>query len=231
MLISLRERNKPVDIDSAADCDFCREFASCPSGAGPLNRVVFANDSFVIVPSLGALHPSHILICTRRHATGLHELSVDETDRLAAIYSRIERAFTALHGEGLVAFENGTERGSPSGCSVVHFHLHVVPVARKLEYSNISTLRELRTFDGLREAAKYAASLRNYLLLKTPAWPFAVLRRDGFGTQYMRKVVAELNGRSEWDWRSTEAPRDWALVRSGLQPYVTALHNEIDHDG
>ena len=207
-------------------CELCRELSNGGRPVGKSDRVIFHSKRFAIVPSLGPLHPHHVLLCSRRHVTGLHQMTPAELHELEAIFRAAESAFYHINGNNFVSFENGGDRGATPACSVLHYHMHMVPTSRPFETRNIG--KSFSCFGGIRDAANAASVLRNYLLVKSPRHPFEVSDRDGLPSQYMRKLVAECNGCIEWDWRRFQRPTSWLEARKNLTIFVESLSKELE---
>lgn len=209
------------------ECEFCRELSNVVPSAKELDRVLFHTNMFTIVPSVGPLHDHHLLICSNRHARGLHELYLSEVAELKLLFQSLEKVFCQLHGTNFVAFENGTGPDDAPGCSIVHYHMHVVPVARSVSMNDIR--ERFLSFSQLDEAARHACVLKSYLFVKSPKYPFQMAERAGLPSQHMRRAIASINGCPEWDWRRTGMPFDWSQTRTNLQPIVDRLHSEFSH--
>jgi len=111
-------------------------------------------------------------------------------------------------------------------CSIEHYHLHVIPVARRVTMADIGQAKA--SVPSISEAAQYARILRNYILVKAPGHSFELASRQGLASQHVRRIVAALNGYSEWDWRRVERPSDWAQKRVALKPFVDRLYYELE---
>src|SRR3954469_18073041 len=111
-----------VDIRGSLlmSCDFCTEF-ELPSRSYE-DRILAQTEFFVVVPTRGPLHDNNLLVCTRRHATGLHSLGPDEIAECDRLLASLRRRFDQLGSTNVLLFENGTTPGSVGGCSVTHFH-------------------------------------------------------------------------------------------------------------
>src|SRR4051794_28236920 len=77
-------------------------------GAPYRRRVVELDESFVVMPSVGALVPGHLLLCPRSHARSLAALSAPDAMARAADDARADLA--AWAGAPVQAFEHGNAR-------------------------------------------------------------------------------------------------------------------------
>jgi diadenosine tetraphosphate (Ap4A) HIT family hydrolase len=202
-------------------CELCTEFA--PRGNGREGRILAETDTFVVVPTRGPLHIHHLLLCTRRHATGLHNLTSGEIAECVSVLERLDGLYGDLGAANLLLFENGTARGSDGGCSVTHFHMHLVPLNSPLDLGEVGAVEHWHEAESLAAAAQIAKDLGNYLLVQRPGEVFRLASRVQFASQHMRRVVARKNGVELWDWRVTDS-----LDRGFVSPPgLTALFQDI----
>jgi len=202
-------------------CDLCTEFASRRYGGE--SRVLAQTDAFVVVPTRGPLHVHHLLLCTRRHASGLHGMTPEEIAECNGLLERLEGRFDDLGAANLLLFENGTAPGSAGGCSVTHFHMHLVPLKNPLQLGEVGPVEHWYETESLAEAAEIAKVLRDYLLVRLPGEVFRLAPRAPLPSQHMRRVVARKNGVDSWDWRVTDSmDRPFATP-----PGLTALFQDV----
>lgn len=191
-------------------------------------RPILLNDEhFVVVPTLGASHPHHLLVCAHEIRTGLYHMTDVELLRLDEIVMAIERALSRLHPGPFVMFENGTAEGGRSGCSVVQHHLHVVPIEYRFDLQMAAHPSNFVIANDLKMLRKTALSLGDYLLIKQPNRPYAICSRGGLPSQYMRKIVGRLNEVEKWDWRAFGKPSDWLEQEKALRPLAGAISHEL----
>ncbi|MEA2841589.1 MAG: adenylyltransferase [Methylobacteriaceae bacterium] len=204
----------------------------CALHAGPgMRPVLYVDDLFFIVPSLGPLHPHHLLICSRQHRTGLHQMTDSELLGLGIICESLGRVFSRIHSQTFLMFENGTSESGKGGCSISHYHMHVVPMARHFESARDPVAFRALPVQSLTEARTMALKYGDYIYLKRPGRTGTIASRAGLPSQYMRKIVAELNDVGEWDWRKSPAPSDWREEREFLYPLSEALRQEVQLHG
>jgi diadenosine tetraphosphate (Ap4A) HIT family hydrolase len=187
-------------------CDFCEELSGCSAGEfgrrhpGAEARVVWADDDFALLPTLGPLTRGHALVVPRPHVTSFAALA--ETSRRAAERLVMRLALRARAcGDDIIWFEHGSSRpGSSGGCGVVHAHLHIVPVRQgwrrpalppdfAFRRVTAATWLDLPGFD------------RDYLLIGQldDVWVAPVAR---IPSQTLRRWLAPAVGATSWDWRS-----------------------------
>lgn len=163
-------------------------------------RTILAETPAVrLFPSLGPLHDGHVLLVTKTHHTGVRTMPTTLLHEVIDMVGRIEDAFSRLFSADYILFENGTHFSNRGGCSIVHYHLHAVPVAnakgfaRSLSGSSPAPL--LKALQQARDAPF------DYTIFGSRHFGFRVFDRTNHPSQYMRKAVAEWSGNPRWDWR------------------------------
>jgi diadenosine tetraphosphate (Ap4A) HIT family hydrolase len=226
MWISEAKRPKlDSEIVLAPGCEFCAEFSDGKQIGAYQARVLFETRNLVVIPSLGPVHPEHLLICTREHRTALYELTDQEFSEVGNILGMFERNFSARR-LNFIAFENGTKRGTAGGCSIIHYHLHVVPLSSQFDETTFRNFESMSCGDFVL-ARSAAESFGSYIMIKLQNRPFLVMRREGLPSQFMRRLVATSNGRRDWDWRLSNQQPDWSLILSKLSvTYRDSFHSE-----
>lgn len=120
------------------DCDFCREyrglntaFSFTGHGGRTMNsRIVWENDSFYLIPTMGPILPSnqsHLLINSKHHYTASTQLTEIECHRLREAVEIVKK----LLGDNCLFIENGIPTDDPKcngGCGVTHLHIHALQV-------------------------------------------------------------------------------------------------------
>jgi hypothetical protein len=201
-------------------CAICDELLGKPNsklslalGDPNVRNAVFSDtDSYVVIPSVGPLVAGHSLIVTRRHSScvlGSLEASTARslTRTLSNFIARIRTA-SGLEEEFL-CFEHGLTVAcdDSSLCSTSHGHLHVLPATRTVNTKALASVEgECFRVGALLPLGHYVRQYRQYLAV------FCVTRElrigmvklqdaAGLPSQYMRMVIANAVGRSDWDWK------------------------------
>jgi diadenosine tetraphosphate (Ap4A) HIT family hydrolase len=188
-------------------CDFCDEFSFGQQNAyaslyGPCanNRALLSDSLFRVVPTLGQLVEGHLLIVPSRHLTSMGDLMPDESDQLEAICDSVRWIQHEVYGQAIF-FEHGIRGAGSGGCGIEHAHLHAVPVAGDGVLDIL-----VRKFDGcaihslatIKETVKQESP---YLFFEDSSAHRYVFSVTKIPSQYMRKLVADSIGKSDWDWR------------------------------
>lgn len=179
-------------------CAFCETVTSGTDAAFRerypdtiIDRAVFRGRRFVIMPTIGQLHPSHVLIITREHVTCI----VDHYDDILPEANLVLREMGLEDG---MFFEHGIVRGEATNCGVPHAHLHFIvvdpaPVLAKFrEHTNaiLVSLAELKLrMNSVDEILYVTQDLQSF-------W----LAQKNLESQLVRKIIAQYLG-LEWDWK------------------------------
>ena len=187
----------------ARDCGFCGHLCDS-AGAGDAWRVLFEDDLFVAVPSVGALVPGWLLVVPRDHTVNLASMGPKNVAHMWEFIDGFKERWATEFGR-LVAFEHGAAtEGRPAGCGVDHAHLHIVPCA---EIDLVAAAR--RRLIGLRWAPVMGVSAlfpavadgMDYLYLRDDAEELAAVESE-IQSQALRQVLAEeLGSPTTFNWR------------------------------
>src|SRR5712692_8659060 len=202
----LQKRPEPSNVEG---CDFCDEFAGGTSNAfyaryrdALRNRVLLASDSFCVFPSLGQLVEGYLLIAPLQHYTALDEMPRRLLDELADICQHIRAILFQNYGPCL-SFEHGARGPANGGCGIYHAHLHVVPVDRipdpVAQLKKRFPHKNLRALNNINEGPNRDSPYLFYEDFNSNRYRFSV---GNLQSQYMRRVLAEAIGTSDWDWRA-----------------------------
>lgn len=120
-MVYIGGENKPTD-DSQGACPFCRS----PQRSDADGLVVHRGGTCYVVMNLYPYNPGHLLVCPYRHVSSYPDLTVEETNELAALTQQAMRVISAVsqpHGYNL-----GMNQGEVAGAGIAaHLHQHVVP--------------------------------------------------------------------------------------------------------
>jgi diadenosine tetraphosphate (Ap4A) HIT family hydrolase len=220
------------------DCSICSQIAGRPNGdliarllpSQPyVRRVMTESDSFAAIPSLGPLAPGHSLLCPRAHHKSFTELTSDLEPEYEEAKQFLRARLSALYGVDVHVFEHGvTGSHTRTLCTVDHAHVHFVPLACGCIFEE-DLGSGWMPYDGTLGQLRRIIAGREYIAYESPNGNSCVLAADGLGlgSQYMRKVFAQVLGRpGDWDWRAqpraTEAHAAWhrfvAPNLTGLMP-------------
>lgn len=195
-----------------AGCGFCGQLVgdATRNDLAPLLLTAWANrpvlmesPHVVVMPSIGALAPGHVLVCPRDHIRSAALASAEARSELTTAASLICDRLTGATGQPVHIFEHGSSAtGARVACSIEHAHIHLVPAAVDIG-PRLDRVAEWRQYDGGLDELMRATGGLEYLFYRAPtgeAWVATTL--TGFPSQALRQIFAvELGAASKWDWR------------------------------
>jgi diadenosine tetraphosphate (Ap4A) HIT family hydrolase len=209
-------------------CDFCDEFSAGRNNAfilrylpELLDRTILATGRFRVIPSVGQITQGHLLVVPIRHLCALADLSKEHNEELENICVEVRAILREEYGT-CVFFEHGTRGAESGGCGIDHAHLHAVPVAadgvldllkREFRASKVSS------FQHVKETIPADAS---YLFFDDAAGDRYVFPVANLPSQYMRKLVADSMGKTDWDWRECGREPELLSTLQQLTPLFSA---------
>jgi diadenosine tetraphosphate (Ap4A) HIT family hydrolase len=212
---------------TSLNCCLCAQIAGEPShdllhahfGGEYQRRVREIDSDMVIMPSLGALVPGHVLICPQACVRSFAQVARDATGDITAVLEGLVLRLRAVTGREIQLFEHGDAKDSDRvSCSVEHAHIHAVPGVPDLW----PVTRELAPWQGIRsiDHIRRVVGDGEYLSFRTLSgqWWVARAPTQGFESQLLRRVVATALLRTQtWDWRKHPAldmtAASWRTVR------------------
>ncbi len=188
-------------------CDFCDEFSGGLQntyvhryGEHAHRRDLLNDGVFRVFPTLGQLAAGHLLIAPSRHITSMAGLKADESNQLKSICNLVRRALEREYGPA-VFFEHGIQGTSAGGCGIDHAHMHAVPVACEGVLDALTLEFGGCAIEGLTAVKEIVDPDSSYLFFEDSSGNRYVFPVMDLPSQYMRKLVAKSNGKSDWDWR------------------------------
>jgi diadenosine tetraphosphate (Ap4A) HIT family hydrolase len=191
---------------AAIRCDFCDEFSSGQQnayarryGLRPASRILL-DGPFRVLPTLGQIAEGHLLIVPVPHLCAVADLPNGSLGELENLCQQVRSVLRGEYGE-CVFFEHGMREAGSGGCGIDHAHIHAVPVRadgvldilmQEFQGSNVHSLVDMKT--GLDQNS-------SYLFFEDASSQRHVFPVKHLPSQYMRKLVAESIGKSDWDWR------------------------------
>ena len=186
-----------LDVDG---CSFCRALSTNT----PTREVtIVENDCFVAWVSRGALVEGHLLVVPRSHALNLRQMDAESRRELWPFLIAVKDRLAAHYGP-ICLFEHGPVRpGSPTGCSIDHAHMHLLPwsgsliAAARNDYPNFNW-RQISSIDTV--LSEPAAD--PYLLVQDDDGEMALATHPDIPSQALRRTVSGALARGEeWDWK------------------------------
>ena len=197
------------------ECDFCDEFSSGKQNAyarvyGPhATSRVLVDGFFRLLPTLGQITEGHLLISPAQHLCALADLADEQTQQLESLCLKVKSVLRRAYG-ACVFFEHGVRGVGSGGCGIDHAHMHAVPA----EADGVLNIL-MERFNGgrvgsLGEVNRRVSRDSSYLFFEHVSGQRYVFPVDNLPSQYMRKLVADSIGKTDWDWR--ECGREPELV-------------------
>ncbi len=200
-------------------CDFCDEFSGGHQNAfaawyGCEHRTVLETDNLKVVPSLGHFVKGYLLIVPKLHWCTLTDTPGVVISEVEEVKRAVIRELSPVYGP-YVFFEHGARTPESGGCGIYHAHLHALPLnvdgplprlRQQFSALRIESLQELRI----------RTLNRSYLYYEDCSAGSWVFFPESLPSQYMRRLIAETLGISQWDWRS-----------SGRQEALLATRTEV----
>jgi ATP adenylyltransferase len=213
-------------------CEFCGQIA------GDVTRNAIANlisipwssrpvldevPGAVVMPSIGALVPGHVLLCPTEHARSFAATSSHFEPALATLGGATAERLFVTTGLPVHRFEHGSStRGERVACSVEHAHLHLVP-ARVDIRSQLGGIGEWRDVGPSLAEVRAASEGAEYLLYESPCGERSLTTTSaGFPSQLLRRILAQAIGVEEWNWR-----RDRAVSNMLATAELFGVHSQM----
>lgn len=163
-------------------------------------NIICSTEHFVILPSLGALNKSHILLVPKEHYLSFSRLPRDWDDEIYYLKQIINAYIFEKTGKKLLFFEHGVGTTcDTSGACIEHAHLHGIWYDEKFIVALFKeiTFEKLKRFSDLHNKANNSTGyifieyLEHYWLANNPMIP----------SQYFRFLYSKINNLDCWDWR------------------------------
>lgn len=163
--------------------------------------ILYSDNFFSIVPSIGALNDSHILIVPNRHVKNFLSLSNSEKQHLLKILPKIENYYLEKFQSQVLFFEHGTGFSNRKNC-IEHAHIHCVLDHKKvlpffLDNLVVTKLSQPFFTDNL-ELTSITQS--GYIWFKNNMGEWVGTDKD-IKSQYLRYLYKTAIGETGWDWR------------------------------
>lgn len=172
------------------------------------NQIIYSNNSFIVMPTIGEICKGYLLIIPRRHCMSCAEFNQEEVLDFLQVLEDIRYILAETYGNEskLLIWENGTSSSSKGKAidSIVHTHVHISP--SNLTADDISKRLKLY-FKNI----KFSTEIQNYghdnsyLLIHRKNDRWNILNNSGIyiPRQFVRQMLAEEYGvPEEWNWRT-----------------------------
>lgn len=203
-----RKTNQGLLMDIIEECSFCSELLKDDSGniyyeecQETSSRIIWENDNFAILPTLGCFIEGYLLIITKRHVSSLSELKVNNLLELTTIINKVYSIMNNYYG-GCIFFEHGSVSSCTTGggACVDHAHLHIIP--RDISLINgIKNKFQVNSISSLLDLSKNAKKGISYMFFSLPNKHFFMCDALSVESQFLRKIAAKEVGMDDyWNW-------------------------------
>jgi diadenosine tetraphosphate (Ap4A) HIT family hydrolase len=169
------------------------------------NEPLLETQSFVVIPSLGALVEGWVLIVPKRHEIAMGALANPLLTELRDLKQNVAAALGEYYRSPVCALEHGpSHAGCTLGCGVDHAHLHLVPIgfdirAAVAPYMPDRTQWRPATIEDCRAAIRNGVG---YLYLEQPIGSGHIATDADFGSQLFRRAIGTAVGLADqFSWR------------------------------
>ncbi len=191
------------------DCNLCLEIngTSAPELMGDYGSLVSSgknrileSENFVVIPSVGPLNSSHVMLVPKFHANNFAVMSTSEIREGMSLLDRLDEYARRHFGSPLVFFESGAGRlSSHAGGCIIHAHIHCLLESEEFQ----RRLMDEVVFSAI-PAMDYSCidGDHGYLWFKDSSGMTRVCNRPMLPSQFMRYLYA-LCGKNSlmWNWR------------------------------
>lgn len=133
-----------------------------------VNTILYEDDVVVIKPARGMSVENYIMVISKQHYNGFAEFSDVELLKLEKIINEICEAYLNYIGIYPVVFEHGSLAEGRHPLSIVHAHLHIIPM-------NLTTSSKEALFSSLQ--LRRAKSILDLKSLKKKTTGFIDLKK------------------------------------------------------
>jgi len=212
-------------------CEFCDEFSGGSRNAFATlygeklaSRTLLETDHVRVLPSLGHFVKGYLLLVTKVHFCALADIPYEAIREVEDLKISLAQRLQLQYGP-YVFFEHGARTVDSGGCGIYHAHLHAVPlkacnVLPKLQdqfpHRPIESMSDLKTAEPSKSYLYYEDSAGHSWLFFPKALP----------SQYLRRLIAESAGISQWDWRRSGREDALLATRTEVLSTLSATHHD-----
>ncbi|WP_085598045.1 MULTISPECIES: HIT family protein [unclassified Pseudomonas] len=190
-------------------CNVCQELQGVAvEGCDPRYQVlvnsrqniIHESADFVVIPSLGPLNDSHVMIVPKAHVNNFSVIHDSKLAQVRAILQALSSYIESKHGRSLVFFESGAGiRANHSGGCIVHAHIHCVYEQEEFERR---LFQEVDFKEGGISWYAGADGDLGYVWYMDGKGKAALCNNPQLPSQFLRYVYSMGNGDIRfWNWR------------------------------
>lgn len=200
-------------------CEFCDEFAGGTGnsfatwyGQEISDRTLLRTAHLRVLPSLGHLVRGYLLVVPEVHYPTLGDMPPAMIQEVEDVKRSLARLLQPIYGS-YVFFEHGARSSDSGGCGIYHAHLHALPLQPKGTLPRLKEEFPHITIGSLADLGQVSDS--SYLFYEDSSGDQYVFFPKALPSQYLRRILAEDAGISQWDWRLSG--REEALLTTRLE--------------
>ena len=195
-------------------CGFCVEICDMDTDnnlfkkviapqTGLKSRYVYEDDTFVVMPTLGAFVEGYVMVVSKEHHDCVGKMPSEDIAHLETLMEEITARIRAVYHTDVICFEHGAVScANKFGGCLNHAHVHLVPC-------NTSLIEEIRDYDLEVELLTSLADLqalgqegRPYLFFRDTDGKQYLITGEFIVSQFFRQLVSAHMGLDrKWDWR------------------------------
>lgn len=217
------------------NCVFCQEFTGDRSTyfyevmGNKQSRILYEDDSFIILPTVGSFIEGYLLIATREHKLCMGELPIDKLNRLDKLIDIMRNMLRDIYQKDCIVFEHGSiAENKKNGTSVEHAHVHILPTGADLEQKlNNHSLYPLSSILALKQCFE---NQKPYLYYQNTSGKQYIIESSNTPSQFLRKVSAEVLGKIDesWNWRIEPGRDNISRTMDRITPELINKYMEMN---
>lgn len=192
---------------------------------GIKNRVLYEDEQFIVIPSLGPVSDCHLLVIPKCHVTSFAMLDAESFNNAEKIITKISHIVRTKFGNCIV-FEHGTlndEMKSSASCN--HAHMHIVSCNQSILPMLKRDGLQLRRITQMSQIAEQKERGKPYFYYCENN-DFAYLMDDTIQkSQYMRILISDVLGTPErGDWKKNYGISEMGAMFFDMKSMLETIH-------
>jgi diadenosine tetraphosphate (Ap4A) HIT family hydrolase len=164
--------------------------------------VIATSEHFSVIPSIGALNKSHVLIVPNEHYLSFSSISIRHVNELSVLKEIIRKYNVDHANKKIIFFEHGTGTlNNNSGACIEHAHLHGIWEQKHFS----ATLFEevvMRNYEQYSDLANNADKMQGYIYFEDSDRKYWLANNPDTPSQYFRFLYSKMAGiTSSWNWK------------------------------
>lgn len=191
----------------------------------PLNRILYENEYWLVIPPLGSFIVGGLLILSKEHFQSCSVCTVEMLDALDCLISEVNQTLHQQYNKNVIFFEHGPSScGTKGACCVDHAHLNIFPIDFDI-YRQLPDFHESILIKQSRDILKLQG--REYIWLfdsrLNVAYPV-----EGVPSQYIRSLITQNCGFPErWNWQDYLGLEEIKQTMKDLQKYWGKFYHDL----